>query len=209
MEKKLVAVYGGSFNPPTMSHFEIMRMVIEEVKVGDQNFDEVWMVPCGDRIDKKVSTSGLQRLEMCQIGVRALFGDDRRYKVDSTEIDNGKSIPTYYLIKKFKELHPEYEFYFIIGTDLLLFMNKWESGQEMLNEYKFVVIQRCGYEDIDESLYPFHYVSPDRKEHKYATSSTEIREILKYKDETDREHGLKDKLNGDVYSYIIDNALFL
>lgn len=45
MERKKIAVYGGSFNPPTMSHYEIMRMIIEEVKVDEEPLDEIWMVP--------------------------------------------------------------------------------------------------------------------------------------------------------------------
>lgn len=61
MERKKIAVYGGSFNPPTMSHYEIMKMIIEEVTVDGEPLDEIWMVPCGDRVDKKISTSGEKR----------------------------------------------------------------------------------------------------------------------------------------------------
>lgn len=61
MERKKIAVYGGSFNPPTMSHFQILRMVIEEITVEGENFDEAWMIPCGDRADKKISTPGEKR----------------------------------------------------------------------------------------------------------------------------------------------------
>ena len=61
MERKKIAVYGGSFNPPTMSHFQILRMVLEEIKVDGEHFDEAWMIPCGDRADKKISTPGEKR----------------------------------------------------------------------------------------------------------------------------------------------------
>lgn len=61
MEKKKVAIYGGSFNPPTMSHFEIMKMVMDDIQVDGKPFDEVWMVPCGDRHDKKIGTPGDKR----------------------------------------------------------------------------------------------------------------------------------------------------
>lgn len=61
MTSKRVAVYGGSFNPPTMSHFLIMEMILNKVKIGSDPIDEVWMIPCGNRSDKKVTTSGLKR----------------------------------------------------------------------------------------------------------------------------------------------------
>ena len=59
--KKKIAVYGGSFNPPTMSHFQILTMVMDQIKVDGQKFDEIWMIPCGDRYDKKISTPGEKR----------------------------------------------------------------------------------------------------------------------------------------------------
>lgn len=61
MDKRKIAVYGGSFNPPTKSHYEIMRMLIEEIKIKDESVDEVWMIPCGDRTDKKLATPGEKR----------------------------------------------------------------------------------------------------------------------------------------------------
>jgi nicotinic acid mononucleotide adenylyltransferase len=45
MESKKIAIYGGSFNPPTQSHFQILKMVMEEIKVDGCNLDEIWMVP--------------------------------------------------------------------------------------------------------------------------------------------------------------------
>lgn len=45
METKKVAIYGGSFNPPTMSHFLILKMVLEEITIDGQKLDEIWMVP--------------------------------------------------------------------------------------------------------------------------------------------------------------------
>ena len=59
--RKCIAIYGGSFNPPTMSHYQIMKMLVEEIDINDQPISEVWMVPCGDRTDKKISTPGEKR----------------------------------------------------------------------------------------------------------------------------------------------------
>lgn len=61
MDRKKIAIYGGSFNPPTMSHYNIMKMVMEDITVDGSQFDEVWMVPCGDRADKKIGTPGEKR----------------------------------------------------------------------------------------------------------------------------------------------------
>jgi len=39
---KSVAVYGGSFNPITKAHIEVIQ---ELSKL--ERFDEIWVVPCG------------------------------------------------------------------------------------------------------------------------------------------------------------------
>ena len=49
---KKVGILGGSFDPPTISHLQICAEVINMKK-----FDEVLIVPCGDRPDKHLRTS--------------------------------------------------------------------------------------------------------------------------------------------------------
>jgi len=57
-EKKLkVAVLGGSFDPPTIGH---MQLASETLNL-DSTIDEVWIIPCGARPDKKLSTTAEQR----------------------------------------------------------------------------------------------------------------------------------------------------
>ena len=46
--KKLkVAILGGSFDPPTISHLQVASETINIL-----GYDEVWMIPCGRRPDK-------------------------------------------------------------------------------------------------------------------------------------------------------------
>jgi hypothetical protein len=40
---------------------QILRMAIEEITMDGEHFDEAWMIPCGDRADKKISTPGEKR----------------------------------------------------------------------------------------------------------------------------------------------------
>ena len=79
----------------------------------------------------------------------------------------------------------------------------------MLEQYKFVIIPREGYEDLDESLYPRHYVQCDEKvEDSFQTSSTEVREILQWSNIVAHAAHLKKKLGKEVYDFIIENNLF-
>jgi cytidyltransferase-like protein len=65
LNKKLnIAVLGGTFDPPTISHLQIVCEVYNEFK----EIDEVWIVPCGDeRIDKIPQASSLHRFKMIEL----------------------------------------------------------------------------------------------------------------------------------------------
>ena len=129
--------------------------------------------------------------------------------MDDTEIKNGKSIPTYFLLNMFEEKYPMHDFYFVLGSDLLPSFSRWEHGDLMLENFKFIIIASEGYENLDDSLYPRHYVKcHDKVEDAFSTSSTEVREILQWSNIIHHSTYLKSKLGKEVYSYIINNNLF-
>ena len=67
--------------------------------------------------------------------------------VNPIEFDNGESIPTYDLMKKLEEQYPSNDFYFIIGSDLLPGLAKWDDGDAFIKECGFVIFERKGYEE--------------------------------------------------------------
>ena len=92
---KRIAVLGGSFDPPTISHLQLASEVINLL-----GFDEVLMVPCGARPDKRNHSTPQQRLEMTRAAVRDFFPEDFPVTVDSIEVENGNTIPTAYLMDR-------------------------------------------------------------------------------------------------------------
>lgn len=62
-KKKNIAVLGGTFDPPTISHLQIVCEVYNTFN----DIDEVWFVPCGDeRQDKTPEASSFHRLNMIE-----------------------------------------------------------------------------------------------------------------------------------------------
>ena len=56
---KRIAVYGGSFNPITIAHVEVIKEL-----ACVKTIDEVWVVPCGRRRDKPDLLPGETRLKL-------------------------------------------------------------------------------------------------------------------------------------------------
>jgi len=77
MNKK-IAIFGGSFDPPTIAHIQCAAEVYNNCK----DVDEVWIVPCGDgRKDKTLKTSGYHRLEMLKLILKDIIAEEVPIKV--------------------------------------------------------------------------------------------------------------------------------
>ena len=59
-------------------------MAIEAINLG--HVDEVWVIPCGDRKDKKFTISGEIRLNMVKMIVSEFFAEEFPIKVNDIEI---------------------------------------------------------------------------------------------------------------------------
>jgi len=56
---KNIAIYGGAFDPPHLGHLKLIDYLISHEKI-----DEIWLMPCGDRNDKKLLLSKEQRFRL-------------------------------------------------------------------------------------------------------------------------------------------------
>ena len=55
------------------------------------------------------------------------------------------------------EEHKDYEFYFILGSDLLENLKKWHEGEKLINEVNFIIFIRIGFK-LQEEMLPKKYV---------------------------------------------------
>ena len=139
-----VAVLGGSFDPPTDGHLSVAANTLLS-----ENVDEVWFMPCGRRPDKSsLKTSTFDRIIMCHLAVNSRFSGDVPVKVCDLEFtapEDSDFIPTYIAYKKLVEQHPDKEISFLIGSDLLPNLKRFQYGQQVWEEIPFFVYPRPGY----------------------------------------------------------------
>ena len=155
-QPKTVALYGGAFDPPHKSHSAIVSQILNLPFI-----DEVWILPSGDRKDKKLVLNMHDRFDLLKKLIEP-FGE--RVKVTDEEINLSKEmkrmIRTSELIPLFQQKHPECQFHFVIGGDILTTISNWEGWEYLMNEVNFIIFPRIGF-DASEQPMPQKYILSD------------------------------------------------
>ena len=190
-----IGVFGGSFNPPHKMHLKIGLELVNK-----QYVDKVVYVPTGSKYKYKNNLlPDKNRLEMLNI----LTKNQENLGVNDYELKD-EVVYTCETLAYFKELYPNDQIYFICGADNLSYIDKWKNGEEILNNYKIIVMKRKG-EDIEKLLKKFEYYQENiivADVEQQDVSSTDIREKLK------NNENVLDVLDKDVYEYIRTNKLY-
>lgn len=126
-----IGVFGGSFNPPHKMH---KRIVKELIKKG--YLDKVIVVPTADNYNKSDLLNGKDRYNM----LKQMFKDDDDVKVSSFEVEG--RLYTINTLNYFQKVYPKAELYFICGVDNLVNFYKWNRYEEILKNYRLLIINR-------------------------------------------------------------------
>lgn len=138
--KPVVAIFGGSFDPPHKAHQQIVKLVQKNLDI-----DKLLIVPAYLNPFKTTSlASASQRLEWCH----TLFDNLENVYVEDYEIKEGKSTTTSQTVKHFNIAYNVK--YLIIGADNLSTLEKWHQFDWLNEHIIWVVITRAGHHvDVD------------------------------------------------------------
>ncbi len=136
---KNVAIIGGSFNPPTSGHEAIARACL-----AIPEFDEVWLMPSGDRWDKQQSVEDRHRLGMLVL-VASQSGDER-LKVSTFELDLPRPSQTMRTVGELAVRHADVSATFVFGVDSYWHMPRWSNGNDLQSNLRMLLVPRVGYE---------------------------------------------------------------
>jgi len=138
--KPIVAIFGGSFDPPHLGHQQIVEMANKSLDI-----DTLLVVPAYLNPFKTSSlASASQRLAWCQ----TIFDTIPHVRVEAYEIKEGKSTTTFQSVKHFNIVYDVR--YLIIGSDNLSSLTQWHNFQ-WLNEHITWVIMTRDKQQIDVS----------------------------------------------------------
>ena len=130
-----IGLFGGSFNPPHVCHLLSSIYLLE---TGD--FDEVWWLPVHVHAFTKDSelVSWEHRLAMCE----AVATGHPRLRVEPIEAELGARSYTIDTVTELKRRHPDRDFGWIIGSDLLPELPRWQRWDELRELITFYVVGR-------------------------------------------------------------------
>ncbi|MDL2292213.1 nicotinate-nicotinamide nucleotide adenylyltransferase [Acholeplasma sp. OttesenSCG-928-E16] len=182
----MVIVFGGSFNPPTIAHKEIL------LKINNLfNPSKIIIVPVPNDYNKKDLVDVSLRIKM----IRLMTDDLENVIVSDIEAKN-KYRGTYAMLNNLSKYYKD--LYFMMGSDQLEGIDSWINVHSLLDEYRFIILSRGNYkvgELINKYKKNFTFVDFESK-----VSSTKIRtDVRKNKDFTTKE----------VYNFIMANKLYI
>lgn len=136
---KKIGILGGTFDPIHIGH-----LVAADQALFFAGLDEIWFMPAPNpphKMDTEITTIN-HRLEM----VKRVVEIDRRYKLCTIELDRLGPSYTLDTIKELKIKYSDYEFFFIIGGDMIKYLPKWYGIEELITIVSFIGLDRPGYD---------------------------------------------------------------
>lgn len=145
MIEKGIAVFGGSFNPPTNAHVELAKQILQ----GKENIEKVVFVPVSTKYNKSGLAPDIERFNM----LKTICENEKGLGVSSIELDSDRQLYTIETLEKLQEQNPDYDIYFVLGTDNLKEIETWHTSGRLLQNFKIIVLERDNdvMEEIIES----------------------------------------------------------
>lgn len=164
MNKTGIAVFGGSFNPPTVAHINLAKQVLEEMN----DIAKVIFVPVSTKYNKKGLASDEDRFNM----LKSICNSQKNLEVSDLELKSERQLYTIETLRIIEEQNIGKEIYFIIGTDNLKELETWYKPDELLKSFKIIVLDR-GEDNTDDIIEKSEFLK------KYKSSFIKLKNIKK------------------------------
>ncbi len=172
-KKKIIGIFGGTFDPPHKGHVKIASKSIKILKL-DKLY---WLITNQNPFKPKPYYSNLVRIKKSKQIIK---------KKDNILIKNldkiVRSSQTYKTVKYLSLKHKNAIFFLILGSDNLINFHKWKNWKELTKITKLVVFSRTGYDAKAKKSVIVNFLKQKNiifvKNYKINISSSKLRENL-------------------------------
>jgi nicotinate-nucleotide adenylyltransferase len=143
MDKRTIALFGGTFDPIHLGHTIVAAKASEDIGA-----EEIVFIPAKRSVlkDSAPQAAGNHRLAMIALGI----ADNKRFRVSDNELN--KSGPSYTIetVRQFRaDYGSETLFYWLIGADAVDDLPHWYRIEELIDECNLCVMFRAGFDAPD------------------------------------------------------------
>lgn len=198
--KPVIVVFGGSFNPPTHSHFSLAEQVYSLY----DEVEQVVFVPVSDLYPKKDLMCAEHRVKMLEL----VCEKNTHFKVNRVEVDAPKLLDSIDTLTVIQDAYPEHEIWFTMGTDNLKLMPSWPCYKNIVDHFKCFVLER-NQDKLDRILSSHSVFKKNQSRFIHAhqlvhsdCSSSLIRNLLR------QDRSIRYLVPDEVYHYIKEKGLY-
>ena len=131
---------GGNFNPVHNAHLVVADQVRQQLCL-----DQVLLMPEYEppHVDAKGTIAEHHRLKMLELAIEGIEG----LGIETIELERKGISYTYDTMKFLTEKHPDTDYYFIIGGDMVDYLPTWYRIDDLMKMVNFVGVRRQGAEN--------------------------------------------------------------
>jgi nicotinate-nucleotide adenylyltransferase len=138
--RKLIALYGGTFDPVHVGHLSVARNLLRLFAL-----DEVLFIPAHVAPHKRHApvSPPLHRYAMLALATQ----DEPRFSVSTVELDAPERPYTVETLAMLSKLHaPASRLFFVMGADSWVEIGTWREWERVLGMVDHIVVTRPGFE---------------------------------------------------------------
>ncbi|MFI3207711.1 MAG: nicotinate-nucleotide adenylyltransferase [Eubacteriales bacterium] len=198
-----IGIVGGTFNPIHIGH-----LMLGEYAYNELTLDEVWYMPNGNPPHKEINdinVSADRRAVMTKLAIDGV----EHFRFSSFEIEKEHVSYSFSTMEELKKIYPEHTFYFIVGSDSLLDIEKWRCPERLFATCHIIAACRDS-----QDVAPFHKQIQHLNEKFHSNiellpmplfemSSSDIRDRVRNK------KSIKYIVPDSVGAYIIEEKLYI
>lgn len=129
-----IALYGGTFDPVTNEHVNIINNLIKE-----EDIDKVIVMPTFQPPHKEsTTTSAYHRVEMLKLAL----GNLEKVEISTYEIEQSRAVYTYETCTYLNGKFPNDTLYFVMGTDMLETFSTWKNPHIITKLADIILVER-------------------------------------------------------------------
>lgn len=164
--RRQIGLFGGTFNPVHLGH-----LIMAQAAGTQLGLEKVLFMPDNlpPHVDHKDAIPAPKRVEMLQAAIH----DNPLFDLELIEVQRGGVSYTIDTMRALTKAHPDTDYFFIIGADMVNYLPKWRDIDALVKLVHFVGVKRRGF--APTSAYPITWVDAPLVD----ISSSEIRNKIK------------------------------